>query len=114
MNFDTEYHKLNKYEVSIITEIVKDSNIPKVIMNELEKALKSINKGKSPDIYGLTMEHKLNAGKDAVVYLLVLINYIFHTGNIPKLLKTNVLLLAPVFKRKGSKLQRDYNPPSNI
>ena len=27
VNFDAEYHKLNEYEVSIITEIVKDSNI---------------------------------------------------------------------------------------
>ena len=47
MNFDAEYHKLNKYEVSIITEIVKYSNIPNVTMNELEKAIKSINKGKA-------------------------------------------------------------------
>ena len=39
VNFDAEYHKLNKYEVSIITEIVKDNNIPK-----------SINKGKAADI----------------------------------------------------------------
>ena len=36
VNFDTAYHKLNPYEVSIITEIVKDTNIPKVTMNELE------------------------------------------------------------------------------
>ena len=38
VNFVTAYHKLNKYDVSIITEIVKDSNIPKVTMNELEKS----------------------------------------------------------------------------
>ena len=38
VNFVTAYHKLNKYEVSINTEIVKDSNIPKVTMNELEKS----------------------------------------------------------------------------
>ena len=48
VNFGAEYHKLNKYEfeVSIITKIVKDSNIPNVTMNELKKAIKSINKGK--------------------------------------------------------------------
>ena len=60
-------------------------------MNELEKAIKSINKGKAADIYGLTIEHILNAGKEAVIYLLVLINHIFHTGDIPELLKTGVL-----------------------
>ena len=30
-------------------------------------------------------------GKEAVIYLLVLINHIFHTGDIPELLKTGVL-----------------------
>ena len=62
VNFYAEYHNLNKYEVSIITEIVKDNNIPNVTMNELEKAIKSINKGKAADIYGLTIEHIFNAG----------------------------------------------------
>ena len=47
VNFDAEYCKLNTYEGSIITEIVKYSNIPNVTMNELEKAIKSINKGKA-------------------------------------------------------------------
>ena len=36
-----------------------------------------------------------------MIYLLVLINHIFHAGDIPELLKTGVL--TPVFKRKGSK-----------
>ena len=49
VNFDAEFHKLNKYEVSIITEIVKNNNIPNVTMNELEKAIKSINKGKAAE-----------------------------------------------------------------
>ena len=39
VNFDAEYHRLNKYEVSIITEIVKDSNIPNATMNALDKAI---------------------------------------------------------------------------
>ena len=101
VNFDAEHHKLNKYEFSIITEFVKDNNISDITMNELEKAIKSINKGKAADIYGLTIEHILNAGKEAVMYILVLINLIFHTGDIPELLKTGVL--TPVFKKKGSK-----------
>ena len=36
-----------------------------------------------------------------MIYLLVLINHIFHAGDIPELLKTGVL--TAVFKRKGSK-----------
>ena len=105
---------MHAFITDIITELVKNNSIPKVTMNELEKSIKSINKGKGADINGLTIEHILNAGKDAVIYLLVLINPIFHTGDIPELLKTGIL--TPAFKRKGSKnkLQRDYNPPSNI
>ena len=101
VNFNAEYHRLNKYEVSIITEIVKDSYIPNVTTNALDKAIKSINKGKAADIYGLTIELILNAGKEAVIYLLVLIIHIFHTGDIPEPLKTGVI--TPVFKRKGIK-----------
>ena len=63
-------------------------------MNELEKTIKSINKGKAADICGLTIEHILNAGKEAVIYLLVLINHIFHTGDIPEMLKTRILTLC--------------------
>ena len=70
MNFDAEYHKLNKYEGSIITESVKDSNIPNVTINALDKAIKSINKRKAADIYRLTIEHtRFNAGKEAEIYI---------------------------------------------
>ena len=40
MNFDTQYHTLNKYEVIIITQIVKGSDIPNVTMNELLASLR--------------------------------------------------------------------------
>ena len=40
MNFDTLYHTLNKYEVIIITQIVKGSDIPNVTMNELLASLR--------------------------------------------------------------------------
>ena len=66
-----------------------------------KKLLNQSTKGKQHDIYGLTIEHILNVGKEAVIYLLVFINHIFHNGDIPELLKTGVL--TPVFKRKGSK-----------
>ena len=40
MNFDTLYHTINKYEVIIITQIVKGSDIPNVTMNELLASLR--------------------------------------------------------------------------
>ena len=101
VNFDNQYHKTNSYEVSIISELVQDNEIPEVTFNELNKAIKTLNKGKSPDIYGMQIEHILNAGDTAEQYVLEIINQIFRNGYIPGLLKTG--LLTPVFKRKGNK-----------
>ncbi|VDI51228.1 Hypothetical predicted protein [Mytilus galloprovincialis] len=81
--------------------MVKDKNIPPATLEELQKAIKSINKGKSADIYGITVEHILHAGKNLEMLLLNLINIIFKEGKVPDMLKEG--LLTPVFKNKGEK-----------
>ena len=62
MSFDDQYHKMNSYEVSIITELVKDKEIPYVTITEFTNAIKTLNKGKASDFYGMQIEHILNAG----------------------------------------------------
>ena len=84
MDVDSQYHKMNSYEVSIMPELVKDREIPEVTMIVLNKAIKSTNKGKSPDIYGMHIEHILNAGEKAEVYLLEIVNQIFMNCDIPE------------------------------
>ena len=76
VSFDDQYHKTNSYEVSIITELVKDEEIPEVTITELTKAIKTFNKAKAPDFYGMQTEHILNARDAAIPFLLEIVNQI--------------------------------------
>ena len=67
----------------------------------LKKALKQMNKGKSPDIDGLVIEHIIYAGEATLVLLLSTINHIFQEGVVPDSLKTGIL--TPIYKNKGDK-----------
>ena len=49
MAFDDQYHRTDSYEVSIITKLIKDKEIPEVSNTELTNAIKTLIKGKAPD-----------------------------------------------------------------
>ena len=102
MDIDNKYHNMVEEEIKIINEIVADKNIPNTNSDEIMKAIRSINRGKSADYHGLTIEHIANAGKD-MENLLVITNEIFRQGKVPETLKAG--LLAPIFKNKGLKSQ---------
>ena len=72
-------------------------------MEEINKAIHSLNKGKSADYHGLTIEHVIYAGKELQELLRILIGTIFELGRIPESLKVG--LLTPIFKNKGTKQQ---------
>ena len=68
---------------------------------EFRLALKSLNKGESPDIYGVTDKHLFHASHELPPPLLtVLMNNIFAIGIVSDSLWVGVL--TPVFKKKGS------------
>jgi hypothetical protein len=64
MDIDSKYHNMVEEEIKIINEIVADKNISNINSDEIMKAIRSINRGKSADYHGLTIEHIVNAGKD--------------------------------------------------
>ena len=68
--------------------------------DEVEKALKSLNKGKAAEIFVLTTKHLACASNELIPVLTALLNCIFHVGDLPYLLKLG--LLTPIFKKKGS------------
>ena len=103
MDIDNKYHNMVEEEIKIINEIVADKNIPNINSDEIMKAIRSINRGKSADYHGLTIEHIANAGKDMENHLLVITNEIFRQGKVPETLKVG--LLTPIFKNKGLKSQ---------
>ena len=108
MDIDDKYHNMVEEEIKIINEIVADKNIPNTNSDEIMKSInRSINRGKSADYHGLTIEHIANAGKDMENLLLVITNEIFRQGKVPETLKVG--LLTPIFKNKGLKSQAtDY------
>ena len=74
---------------------------------EVLSAVKSLNKGKSADIYNISAEH-LSYGADIIVLVLTeRLNKMLQFGIVPDSLKLGVL--TPVFKRNGSNLEaRNY------
>ena len=65
-----------------------------------------LNKGKSPDIFGNTIEHLLNADEVILEFLLHIYNTMLNNGEVPNAIKKG--LLSPVFKKKGSKKLANY------
>ena len=103
MDIDNKYHNMVEEEIKIINEIVADKNIPNINSDEIMKAIRSINRGKSADYHGLTLEYIANVRKDMENLLLVITNEIFRQGKVPEPLKVG--LLTPIFKNKGLKSQ---------
>jgi hypothetical protein len=100
-NFDEKYNNICKNEVKHIIEIAKQTDTYDVTVNEFKDALSLVNKGKSSDYYGLTIEHILHAEEVVIEYLLYIYNQIFSNGETPDIIKTG--LLTPAFKNKGNR-----------
>jgi len=98
-NYSQDYNNLVSHEVHCIHSLVEQIPVPPVTDEELSMAIKAINTGKSPDVYGITIEHVLHAGPEYQEALLHLINRIFQDGVIPMSLKTG--LVTPIYKNKG-------------
>ena len=62
--------------------------------------MKTINKGKSLDILGLSIEHLIYSGEELVDFLLLFVQRILTDSKIPDILKQGVI--TPVYKKKGN------------
>jgi hypothetical protein len=98
-NNESEYHRKIEQEIQLINQLVKNKAIPTATIFELEKSIKSINTGKSADIYNITIEH-INAGEQMITILLQIVNTIFDHGSVSDILKVG--LLTQGFKNKGN------------
>jgi hypothetical protein len=65
-----------------------------------------LNKGKSPDIFDITIEHLFNADEVILDFLLHIYNTMLNNGEVPNVIKKG--LLSPVIKKKGSKKLANY------
>ena len=78
MNIDNKYHDMGEHEIQIINDIVAHESIEETNDEEIAKAIRSINRGKSADYHGLTIEHIINAGKDLEKLLLLITHLTLH------------------------------------
>jgi hypothetical protein len=63
MDIDNKYNMVEE-KIKIINDNVADKNIPNTNSDEIMKAIRSINRGKSADYHGLTIEHIANNKRD--------------------------------------------------
>lgn len=86
-----------------IKDICKNIQPRRIKRAEIEKAINSINRGKSEDIFGLSIENITFAGDKLLGLLHRIINFIFEKQLISEFIKIG--LLSPIFKNKGDKHQ---------
>ena len=96
-NYDEQYHVLCRNEVQHIEEIVKNQETPSITVEELKKAMAVLNKGKSPDIFGITIEHLLNADEVILDFLLHMYNRMLNDGEVPNVIRKDY---CPQFLRR--------------
>ena len=67
---------------------------------EISDTVKSLNRGKAPDIYGVAAEHVYYGGQKILDAIKTLINDILLNHDVPINMKLGIL--NPIFKNKGS------------
>ena len=70
LDYDSEYHYLCTNEIHHIKQMVNTKETAAVTQEELVDAIAEINRGKAPDIFGITIEHIIHADKTILEYLL--------------------------------------------
>ena len=101
-SFDLTYLKQVEEESAVIYAIClnSDSEPQLVTDEEILSAVKSLNRGKAADGYGVTAEHVYHGGQDLLKVVKSLINNILLAKDVPSSLKLGIL--NPIFKNKGS------------
>ena len=99
---DVEYAELIRRDISEIIEVCNESleDGSKVTKSDVYEIICDLNRGKSPDVYGLTAEHFLYGGDNLLSIVYNILQAMIRLGKVPDCLKTG--LISPVFKNKGS------------
>ena len=92
-NFDLTYLKQVEDESTVIYAIClnSDSEPQLVTDDEVRSAVKSLNRGKAADGYGVTAEHVYHGGQDLLNIVVSLINNVLLAKDVPSSLKLGIL-----------------------
>lgn len=100
-SYNQEHLDLCEMDYDSIKLMCKQVPSRNVTKEEISEAIKSLNRGKSEDIFGLSVENIIYAGSEFTDFLHLLINHIFQNRLIPDVIKLG--LLSPIYKNKGEK-----------
>ena len=100
--FDMKFLNMVEKEVSVIYDhsLNSDYEVKPVTDKEIHDAVKSLNRGKAPDVYGVAVEHVYYGGQEMLDIIKKLINDILLNHEVPISMKLGIL--NPIYKNKGS------------
>ena len=116
-DYNYENNKQTEYEIDIITELAKLNNIEMPTLEEIQEALKDIKRGKSQDIYELSIENFIYGGDELLNIIKHILSAIFTLGEIPDILKQGWITNSCIQKqrrRPGNKKLSGYNHNTGI
>ena len=103
-DFDEEYRQQVASEMLDIMDICNSlpAQNPEDTVSELQvkEAIEAMNRVKSADIHGVTVEHFLYGGDALLQKVTAIINSVFSLGRVTEALAIGTL--TPVFKNKGT------------
>jgi hypothetical protein len=102
-DFDRAYSEEISCDLTVIQELIsmEQDNPEPISVEEVQKAINSLNTKKAPDVDGITAEHLKNGGILLTAALTQLVNTIMSQRRVPARLKLG--LLTPIWKKKKDK-----------
>ena len=106
--YDKRYGDLVSSELREIIDICRSSqgNNPStcITLEQVQKAISSLNRGKAAYFYGVTAEHFLYGGGELLQVTTDIVNEMYCFGELTESLRTGIL--TPVYKKAPQLMQR--------
>lgn len=102
-DYDSSYQQMASFDIFLLERFTSTqaTQIPPFTTTEVQKAISSLNLGKSPDVHGLTAEHLKNGGLLLTFHITNIFNSILQQKKVPACLKEGIV--TPIWKRKTEK-----------
>jgi hypothetical protein len=99
--FDMAYEQQINFDSLLIEEITTGKSCEdiktQITVDDVQKSIKSVNKGKAADALGITAEHIQHGGQSVVQYIFIIFQAMFDLRIVPDEIKED--LLIPILKK---------------
>jgi endonuclease/exonuclease/phosphatase family metal-dependent hydrolase len=106
--FDNDYKREVEADLKVIEDLINSNSTEplQVSVDQVQKAICSLNTNKAPDVDGISAEHIKHAGIIMTGALTQIINAILQERKIPQRLKLG--LLTPIWKKNDKRIPGNY------